>query len=156
MANTAGDKVSASDFNALFTQLNQIRAEHYARADVTASNLSSTWTGPAVVGATPKGGDSGDVANLKNKLATLEAGVNNISGFSSKITIPSVGALLQASTISTIQSTLNTVDGICVNCTNNSTNSTNSTFGNDGNDGNNSNGNSVTCFSNWGSNCSWY
>lgn len=153
MANAKGDKVDASDFNALFTQLNKIRKEHYARPDVTASNLKSTWTGPAVEGGFPKGGSSGDVANLKNKLATLEAGVNNISGFSSKITIPSVGALLQASTISTIQSTLNSVDNLCVNCTDNSTNSTNGTHGNDGTNGT---GNSVTCFSNWGSNCSWY
>ena len=53
MANSQGDSVKASDFNALFTRLEAVRAKQYARADVTASNLSRAWSGPAVVGEKP-------------------------------------------------------------------------------------------------------
>ena len=53
MANSQGDSVKASDFNALFTRLEAVRKKQYARADVTASNLSRAWSAPAVVGEKP-------------------------------------------------------------------------------------------------------
>ena len=53
MANSQGDSVKASDFNAWFTRLEAVRKKQYARPDVTASNLSSAFTAPAVVGQKP-------------------------------------------------------------------------------------------------------
>lgn len=160
MANTAGDKVSASDFNALFTRLNTVRKKQYARADVTASNLSSTWSGPASVGAKPV---PANVQQLKTYVSNLESGVSNISGFSSKITVPTVGQLLQASTITLMETAVKGVEGACVNCSHDSFDGFNGNdgfdgfHGNDGFDGfNGNNSHQPTCFSNWGSNCSWF
>ena len=154
MAISTGDSVAASTFNALFTTLNSIRAKQYARNDVTSSNLSSAWTGPAVVGANPV---PSDIQSFKTKVGYLESGVSNISGFSSSISIPSVGDLLKASTITTMETVVSGLSSECVDCTFNS--SFNASFNSSFNASFNSSFNSsfsTTCFSNWGSNCSWF
>ena len=164
MANSQGDSVKASDFNALFTRLEAVRKKQYARPDVTASNLSRAWSGPAVVGEKPV---PSNIQSAKDKVRALENGVSNISGFSSSIVVPSVGDLLKASTISLVETAVRRVEGACVNCNNNANFSVNGfnsndgnfgNYGNDGNDGNNGNNgySCATCFSNWGHNCSWF
>ena len=153
----AGDKVTASGFNALFTRLEEVRKKQYARPDVTASNLSSAFTAPAVVGQKPV---PNDVQKLKTYAKNLDDGVNTITSFFSSITVPTVGQLLQASTINLMETAVANIENACVNCTNNRSDFR-SNHGNDGNnynDGNNSNDANygVSCFSNWGSNCSWF
>lgn len=153
----AGDKVTASGFNALFTRLEEVRKKQYARPDVTASNLSSAFTAPAVVGQKPV---PNDVQKLKTYAKNLDDGVNTITSFFSSITVPTVGQLLQASTINLMETAVANIEKACVNCTNNRSDfrSNHGNDGNNSNDGNNGNfGNhGVTCFSNWGSNCSWF
>lgn len=154
-----GDKVTASGFNALFTRLEQVRKNQYARPDVTASNLSTAFTAPAVVGQKPI---PDDVQKLKTYAKNLDDGVNTITSFFSSITVPTVGQLLQASTINLMETAVTNIEQACVNCTDNrsdfrSNNRSDfrSNHGNDGNDGNFGN-HGVSCFSNWGSNCSWF
>lgn len=147
----AGDKVTASGFNALFTRLEEVRKKQYARPDVTASNLRNAFTAPAVVGQKPV---PNDVQKLKTYAKNLDDGVNTITSFFSSITVPTVGQLLQASTINLMETAVTNIEKACVDCTNNRSDFR-SNHGNDSNNGNNGN-HSVTCFSNWGRNCSWF
>ena len=79
-----------------------------------------------------------------------------MSGFASQITIPSVGDLVQASTITKVQSVLTSVESICANNSVNGFNSHNSVNGFDsGNNG----FNGFSCghsFGNNTANCSWF
>ena len=92
---TKGDSVSAANFNALFTQLDKIRDEHAARADLSSAqktNLNNISVTNVVKGnsVTPDA-----VQRIKTGLTTLANNGTSISStFASNITVPTVGTLL--------------------------------------------------------------
>ena len=112
-----GDLTSAANFNALFAQLDKIRDEHAARADLSTdqkNNLNNINTTGAPVDELIK---TDPLTTIKTGLSTLANNGTKInSSFSSNITIPTVGQLLQASTITNIQTQMDAADAVCANC----------------------------------------
>ncbi len=147
MALSAGNTVLHTDMAALFTRLEAIRTAHNKRADM--SDVTGTISSPTSVGKTVA---ASDVTAAKTAITKLENGIPNMSGFASQITIPTVGALLQASTLTKLNTVITNMEKVCANNTNNSNNSVN------GFDSFNS-FDFFTCghsFGNNSSNCTWF
>ena len=157
MAVSTGSTLLASDMTALFTRLEAVRKKHAGRSDLVKA-LPGAITSPVSQGSKVL---ASNVSAAKTNLTNIENSLNNMSGFASQITIPSVGDLVKASTITKVQSVLTNVESICANNTVNGFNSHNSVNGfnsHDGNDGNNS-FDGFSCghsFGNFTSNCSWF
>lgn len=114
---SAGDSVSAANFNALFTRLEAVRAAQYKRADINSTqrrNISGAISGPASRGSAVR---PSTVQTLKDKLTLLaNNGTGISSSFASNITVPSVGTLLRASTITAMETSVRNAEGVCANC----------------------------------------
>lgn len=114
MALEQGNKVVATDFNALFETLETIRTEHLnANGQTSAANtaLSTAFnTNVAQVGQLPT---PSNVQALKDNLTTLVKSTWLESSFASAITVPSTGALLKAIDFDTIESTIEDVEAVC-------------------------------------------
>lgn len=110
---TTGNKVLADDFNTLFTRIEAVRLNHYNSANVPTANrnaLVTTWSNTRM--------SVGSQATVQN-VTDLRSAFENLSNsnfintsFTSGITVPSVGDLLQASLVNTIDSKLTTVEGL--------------------------------------------
>jgi hypothetical protein len=148
MALSTGSTVLNSDMAALFTRLEAIRVAHNKRSDM--SDITTAISTPTAVGKTVK---SSDVQSAKNAATTLENGIPNMSGFASQISVPSVGSLLKASTLTALGTVITGMESVCAN------NSVNGFNGHDGNEDNNGANNGFSCphsFGNNTSNCSWF
>ena len=148
MAVSTGSTFLVSDMTALFTRLEAVRQKHAGRSDLVKA-LPGTISSPVSQGSIVL---ASNVSAAKTNLTNIENSLNNMSGFASQITIPSVGDLVKASTITKVQDVLTNVESICANNTVNGFNSHN------GNDGNNS-FDGFSCghsFGNFTSNCSWF
>lgn len=157
MAVSTGSTVLNSDMAALFARLEAIRVAHNKRTDI--ADITTAISTPTAVGKTVK---SSDVQAAKNAATTLENGISNMSGFASQISVPSVGSLLKASTLTTLGTVITGMESVCANNTVNGFNSHNSVNGfngHDGNDGNNGANNGFSCPHSFGdnsANCSWF
>lgn len=124
MAFTAGSIVDDADYDALYTTLEAIRAKHVARKDISQSNKTKlqdeTLGGNVITVNAGTQTKSTQVQEVKDSLKFIETYAVDLSGFSSKITVPSVGALLSASTMKTNNTTLNSAKSVCANCSFNS------------------------------------
>ena len=94
MSLTANDKALASDINAVFVTLENIRKKHYDANPITSMSTAFTTTQPAV-------GDkitlTTSLSRMKTYIQTLENSRFLTSGtFSSQVTIPAVGSLIKA------------------------------------------------------------
>ena len=148
MAVSTGSTLLASDMTSLFTRLEAVRKKHASRKDLVKA-LPGAISSPVSQGSKVL---ASNVSSAKTNLTNIENSLNNMSGFASQITIPSVGDLVKASTITKVQSVLTSVEAICANNSFNSHNSVN------GFDSFNS-FNGFTCghsFGNNTSNCSWF
>lgn len=117
MANAKNDPVSASDFNTLFTRLEEIRQAQYNRADINSSqraNISETITGPAKQDVYPQ---PSDIELAKTKLQLLaNNGTGISSAFASNVRVPSVGDLLEATTLANLRTNIDASGAVCANC----------------------------------------
>jgi len=106
MSISQGAKILKDDFNALFTRIEAVRTAHVSQgASIPATYQSSSVSAGASI-------KSSDVTTLNNALVNLSNSPWIDSSFTSGVTIPSVGTLIQASSISTIESKITTVEGI--------------------------------------------
>ena len=117
MANiTSGTSVSASGFNALFTRLNNVRANHLNKdgqnADANSAFASAFSTTIAVAGEKTV---PSNVQKLKDTLTTLSKSAWIDTTFASKITVPSTGALLTAANFNVYDNVVTEVEAICPN-----------------------------------------
>jgi len=112
----AGDIVDDAEFNKLFEQLEEIRKVHKAASGLTSAQqtaLSTAYnTTVANAGVTVR---TSVPTELKNDITNLENSPY-LSGFSSQITIPTVGALLSFSMSSGWQTVVTNMKNACANC----------------------------------------
>lgn len=120
MSFTASESVNASDYNALFTTLEQIRAKHAARAGLTSTQskkLSDTSLGSnknsVSTGEYPYPDNVSKVKGAVNFLATFAP---NLTNFTSSVAIPSTGDLLKATELKSLQDTINAQNSQCAFC----------------------------------------
>lgn len=116
MALEQGNKVVATDFNALFETLETIRTEHLnAKGQTSAANtaLEAPFdTNVAQPGQLPT---PSNVQALKDNLTTLVTSTWLESSFASAITVPATGALLKAIDFDIIEQTIEDVEAVCPN-----------------------------------------
>lgn len=119
MANiSTGANLSATNFNALFKRLDDIRAKHLNKdgQNATANSTFRTafTTNVAVAGekAIPN-----NIQRVKDTLTTLSQSEWIDATPASSITVPNVGDLISANTFNTIDNTITTVEAICPNYT---------------------------------------
>ena len=120
MAATQGQPVNGSDYNALFTTLEAIRAKHVAQADISNTNkrkLQDTTLGGNVVSVS-NGTEvlQSQIQSVFNAMDFLDDYASALSGFASKITVPKAGDLLKATTITSAQTQLNSANKVCAFC----------------------------------------
>lgn len=111
MSISQNSKILKDDFNALFTRIEAVRTRHVsAGASIPNTYQSSSVTAGAQVKTT-------DVSTLNSALTNLSNSPWIDSSFTSGITIPSVGDLIQASSITTIEQKITTVEGLATGFT---------------------------------------
>ena len=116
MALTQGNKVEATDFNALFTTLERIRKEHLnAKGQTSAANSALSTPFKTDVAVTGQTAVPSNVQALKDNLTTLVNSTWLESSFASSITVPPTGSLLKAVDLTNIKSVIDSVDAICPN-----------------------------------------
>lgn len=117
MANiSSGGSVSAANFNALFTRLNAVRANHLNKdgQNSTANSTFATAFSTNIVTAGNKTLPSA-VQQIKTDLTTLAQSAWIADTFAAKITVPSTGALMKASDFNIYDTTITEVEAICPN-----------------------------------------
>lgn len=116
MAITQGNKVEATDFNALFTTLEKIRKEHLnANGQTSAANTALATAFKTNVAVAGEKAQVSNVQALKNNLTTLVNSTWLSSSFASSITVPSTGSLLKPVDLTNIKSVIDSVDAVCPN-----------------------------------------
>lgn len=125
MANGQGEKATAADFNALFTQLENIRKNQAARADLsgqtelqTAFPTNVAARGNKIVSTASATSSNKSVFDqIKANITTLaNNGTGVASTFASNVIVPSVSQLLAASQVATAATQITSVEGVCANC----------------------------------------
>ena len=115
MATEKGYKIDANDINAIFDRLEELRAKHYARGDVNSSAFATQFNTQPVQASQKIVGDFIDLA--KTYLSNLSNAGGISSNFSSNITIPTVGSLLQATEFDIVENAVDDIEkNVCVNC----------------------------------------
>ena len=124
MAFTAGSTVDDADYDALFTTLEAIRAKHVARKGISSANKTKlqdkTLGGNVITVNAGTQAKATQVQEIKDSLKFIETFAVDLSGFSSKITVPAVGDLLKASVMSGNKTALSSAQSVCANCSFNS------------------------------------
>lgn len=111
MSISQNNLILKDDFNALFARIEAVRTRHVnAGASIANTYASSSVT----LGATVK---SSDVTTLNNALVNLSNSPWIDASFTSGITIPSVGSLIEASSIGNIESKITVVEGLATGFT---------------------------------------
>lgn len=115
MATEKGYKIDANDINAIFDRLEELRAKHYARGDVNSSALATQFNTQPVQVSQKIADDFIELA--KTYLSNLSNAGGISSNFSSNVTIPTVGSLLQATTFDVVENAVDDIEkNVCVNC----------------------------------------
>lgn len=115
MATEKGYKIDANDINAIFDRLEELRAKHYARGDVNSSALATQFNTQPVQVSQKIADDFIELA--KTYLSNLSNAGGISSNFSSNVTIPTVGSLLQATTFDVAENAVDDIEkNVCVNC----------------------------------------
>lgn len=123
MATSTGSLIIPSDYAALFTTLETIRAKHAARKEArNTTQLRDTTLGgyrsSVTSGSTATAAQMEKVRNAVNFLGNYA--VDLTTTFASNITAPRVGDLIKSTNITTMRTQIDAMNNVCAFCSFNS------------------------------------